>query len=154
MKWLILMHVLGASVWVGGHLVLSIGFLPRALRTKDVSIITGFERGFEPIGIPALLTQIITGLWMASIYIPPTHWFSLVTPPTHWFSLVTTHHQYLWIKIGLVLGTLGLAVHARFFIIPKLTNQNLPSMAFHIVMVTVLAVALLLTGLSFRYTYL
>ncbi|HNT51477.1 MAG TPA: CopD family protein [Cyclobacteriaceae bacterium] len=144
MKWLILMHVLGASVWVGGHLVLSIGFLPRALRTKDVSIITGFERGFEPIGIPALLTQIITGLWMASIYIPPTHWFSLVT----------THHQYLWIKIGLVLGTLGLAVHARFFIIPKLTNQNLPSMAFHIVMVTVLAVALLLTGLSFRYTYL
>ena len=144
MKWLILMHVLGASIWVGGHLVLSIGFLPRALKAKDLSIITGFEKGFEPIGIPALLTQIITGLWMASIYIPPAHWFSLAT----------THHQYLWIKIGLVLGTLALAIHARFFIIPKLTTQNLPAMAFHIVVVTILAVGLLLTGLSFRYTYL
>lgn len=144
MKWLILMHVLGASIWVGGHLVLSIGFLPRALKEKNISVITGFERGFEPIGIPALLTQIITGLWMASIYISPAHWFSLAT----------LHHQYLWIKIGLVLATLGLAIHARFFIIPKLTTQNLPAMAFHIVMVTVLAVGLLLTGLSFRYTYL
>lgn len=144
MKWLILLHVLGATVWVGGHLVLTIGFLPRALKMRDVSIIVGFEQGFERIGIPALATQIITGLWMASLYIPPAHWFSLAT----------LHHQYLWIKIGLVLGTLGLAIHARFFIIPKLSSQNLPSMAFHIVLVTVLAVGLLLTGLSFRYTYL
>ncbi|HNU41880.1 MAG TPA: hypothetical protein PKH83_05260, partial [Cyclobacteriaceae bacterium] len=88
MKWLILVHVLGASVWVGGHLILSIGFLPRALQSKDINIITGFEKSFERIGIPALLAQIITGLWMASLYIPPRQWFSLAS----------VHHQYLWIK--------------------------------------------------------
>ncbi|QLH31767.1 MAG: hypothetical protein HWD62_04405 [Cyclobacteriaceae bacterium] len=44
MKWLILVHVLGATVWVGGHLILSLGFLPRALQSKDINIITGFEK--------------------------------------------------------------------------------------------------------------
>lgn len=143
MKWLVLLHVLGATVWVGGHLILSIGFVPRALQRKDVSIITAFEKGFERIGIPALLAQIVTGLWMATMYIPPNQWFSLAS----------VHHQYLWIKIGLVAGTILLAIHARFFIIPRLSEKNLPAMAFHIVLVTVLAVGLLLTGLSFRYIY-
>lgn len=143
MKWLVLAHVLGASVWVGGHLILSIGFVPLALRLKDVSIITAFERSFERIGIPALVMQIITGLWMATLYIPVGQWFSLAS----------VHHQYLWIKISLVVATLLLAVHARFFIIPRLSAQNLSIMAFHIVLVTVLAVGLLLTGLSFRYIY-
>ncbi|MCW5911867.1 MAG: CopD family protein [Cyclobacteriaceae bacterium] len=143
MKWLILLHVLGASVWVGGHLVLSLGFLPRALQTKDVNVITSFEKGFERIGIPALLVQVITGLWMAGKYIPPAQWFSLAS----------VHHQYLWIKLGLLTGTIMLAIHARFFIIPKLSEENLPAMAFHIVLVTVLAVGLVLTGLSFRYIY-
>lgn len=143
MKWLVLLHVLGATVWVGGHLILSIGFVPRALQLKDVNIITTFEKGFERIGIPALLAQIVTGLWMATLYIPPSQWLSLAS----------LHHQYLWIKIGLVAVTLLLAIHARFFIIPRLSAQNLPVMAFHIVLVTVLAVGLMLTGLSFRYIY-
>lgn len=143
MKWLILVHVLGASVWVGGHLILTIGFLPRALQLKDSGIITGFEKSFERIGIPALLAQIITGLWMAALYIPPGQWFSLAS----------VHHQYLWIKLGLVVATLALAAHARFFIIPRLSVQNLSTMAFHIVLVTLLAVGLLLTGLSFRFIY-
>ncbi|MCE7862482.1 MAG: hypothetical protein DYG99_02960 [Bacteroidetes bacterium CHB5] len=143
MKWLILVHVLGATVWVGGHLILSLGFLPHALQSKDISIITGFEKSFERIGIPALLAQIITGLWMASLYIPPRQWFSLAS----------VHHQYLWIKLSLVLGTIALAIHARFFIIPRLSEKNLPSMAFHIVLVTVFALGLVLTGLSFRFIY-
>lgn len=143
MKWLVLLHVLGASIWAGGHIVLSVGFLPLALRTKDVSVITGFEKQFERIGIPALLTQIVTGLWMAGLYIPPAQWLSLAS----------VHHQYLWIKIGLIVSTLLLAIHARFFIIPKLSSHNLPALAFHIVLVTVLAVGLVLTGLSFRFVY-
>ncbi|MBN8575533.1 MAG: CopD family protein [Cyclobacteriaceae bacterium] len=143
MKWLILVHVVGATVWVGGHLILSIGFVPRALQVKDVDIIVSFERSFERIGIPALLAQISTGLWMAGIYIPPRQWFTLAS----------AHHQLLWIKLGLVLATLLLALHARFFIIPRLSVQNLPSMVFHIWLVTLLAMGLLLTGLSFRYAY-
>ncbi|MBX2963891.1 MAG: CopD family protein [Cyclobacteriaceae bacterium] len=143
MKWLVLFHVLGATVWAGGHLILSIGFLPAALRTKNLSIIQHFEKHYERVGIPALLVQVVTGFWMALIYVP----FS------YWFSLATHHHVLLWIKIGLLLGTIGLAVHARLFIIPKLTTEKLSLLALHIILATVLAVSFVVTGLSFRFVY-
>lgn len=144
MKWLILLHVLGATIWAGGHLILSLGFLSRALRDKDITIIVNFETNYERIGIPALIIQVITGFWMVLYYVPFNFWWSLDSP----------HHYYLWIKISLLLCTILLAVHARLFIIPKLTVERLPSLAFHIVMATVLAVAFVITGLSFRFTFL
>jgi putative copper export protein len=144
MKWLVLLHVLGATIWAGGHLILSIGFLPKALREKNIKIVLDFEKQYERVGIPALLLQFITGFWMATIYVPFGDWMSLATP----------HHAYLWVKIILLLSTVGLAVHARFFIIPKLTVEKLPALAFHIITATVLAVSFVITGLSFRFTYL
>ncbi len=143
MKWLILLHVLGATVWAGGHLILSIGFLPKALREKNIQIILDFEKQYERVGIPALLLQVITGFWMATIYIPFNDWLSLATP----------HHAYLWVKIILLVSTIGFAIHARLFIVPNLTIEKLPSLAFHIIVATVLAVSFVVTGLSFRFTY-
>lgn len=143
LKWLILIHVLGAAVWVGGHLVLSIVFLPLALKRKDLTIIKNFEQHFERIGIPALLIQIVSGIWMALLYVPIQDWLSLAT----------VHHRLLWIKFSLLLGTIGLAVHVRFFIFPRLTNERLSVLALHIILVTIVAVAFVVTGLSFRFNY-
>lgn len=143
MKWLILIHVLGATVWAGGHLILAMTVLPKALKQKDPQIVLDFEKSFEKIGLPALLLQVITGISMALIYVPFSFWGSLSTP----------HHVYLWTKLGLLAATLALAIHARFFILPGLTEQKLPQLAFHIVLVTVLAVFFVITGLSFRFNY-
>jgi hypothetical protein len=143
MKWLILLHILGASVWAGGHLILSIGFLPKALKTRDISIILNFEQHYERIGILALLIQIITGISMALIYVPFSAWGSLATP----------HHVYLWTKLGLLGPTMALGIHARLFIIPTLTVEKLSLLAMYIILVTVMALALIVTGLSFRFTY-
>lgn len=143
MKWLILFHVLGATVWVGGHLILSIGFLPPALKQRDISIILNFEKHFERIGLPSLLVQAVTGFSMAIIYVPLSAWGSLDT----------THHIYLWIKLGLLIATLALGIHARLFIIPKLTTEKLSLLALHIILVTVLGIALVITGMSFRFIY-
>jgi putative copper export protein len=143
MKWLILLHVLGATIWAGGHLILSIGFLPKALKENNIQIVLDFEKQYERVGIPALLLQVVTGFWMAAIYIPVGNWLSLSTP----------HHAYLWIKITLLVCTIGFAIHARLFIVPNLTIEKLPSLAFHIIVATVLAVSFVVTGLSFRFTY-
>ena len=51
---LLFIHIVAATIWVGGHLVLSIGFLPRALARRDPEIILGFERIYERIGLPVL----------------------------------------------------------------------------------------------------
>ena len=143
MKWLVLFHVLGATVWAGGHFILSLAFLPKAWREKDIQIILDFEKQYERIGIPALLLQTITGLWMALIYIPFTDWWSLASP----------HHAYLWIKIILLLSTFGFAIHARLFILHRLTVDKLPELTFHIAVITILALGFIITGLSFRFSF-
>jgi hypothetical protein len=78
---ILLLHVLGASIWTGGHLVLAITVLPRALRAKDPSIVEQFEAGYEKLGIPALVLQLLTGLWLAYRLLPdPGAWFAFGSP--------------------------------------------------------------------------
>ena len=53
---ILIFHLLAATVWVGGHLFLSIRYLPEALKKKDASILINFKDKFEPVGLPSLLT--------------------------------------------------------------------------------------------------
>ncbi len=143
LKFLILWHVLGACVWVGGHLVLALSVLPEALRLRDESVILAFEKRFERIGIPALFIQVLTGLWMAGIYVPVSEWFSIADRV----------HLHITVKLLLLLCTVALALHARLFIIPRLSAATLPGLAWHIIAVTCAAVALLCVGLNFRLAF-
>lgn len=138
---IVLIHVLFATIWVGGHLILALGFLPRALRSKDPSVIEQFESKFEPIGLPAFVIQILTGLWLGVFY---------DAQPLGWFTFQGSLATLLALKVILVLLTLILAIHARFWIIPKLNPQNLKALAWHIIAVTVIGVLLLLLGVSIR----
>src|SRR4051794_1389691 len=89
---LISLHLLGASVWIGGHLVLATTLLPRALRHREPSIVLDFEKGFERIGLPALLLQVITGLLLAS------HWLPEVSA---WLTLDSNVSIYIATKLAL-----------------------------------------------------
>jgi putative copper export protein len=51
---LVIVHALAATVWTGGHLVLDLGVLPRALRAQSAAPIRSLEETFEPLGITAL----------------------------------------------------------------------------------------------------
>jgi putative copper export protein len=136
----ILLHILGACIWVGGHLLLSIRIVPAALKTKNVSLIRNFEQAFEPVGIPALLVQVITGLWIAF-----GHYHLRL------FSMETGMEKAVTLKLALLLITLILAIHARFFIIPRLNEAGLKKMVFHILLITFVALAMLYTGVQFRF---
>ena len=68
--WLLIVHALAATVWTGGHLVLDLGVLPKALRERSAAAIRSFEETFEPLGLTALAIQVLTGLWMSWIYLP------------------------------------------------------------------------------------
>ena len=67
---LVIVHALAATIWTGGHLVLDLGVLPRALRAQSAAQIRGFEETFEPLGLTALAIQVLTGLLMSWIYLP------------------------------------------------------------------------------------
>lgn len=73
---LILTHILAASIWTGGHLILAIAIVPGALKRKDVQVIQKFEESYEKIGIPALIIQILTGLRLSYLFLPEiSDWF-------------------------------------------------------------------------------
>lgn len=63
--WVLTAHLLGAAVWTGGHLVLALSVLPKALRERSPQVLRDFEAGFERVGIPALIVQVASGLWLA-----------------------------------------------------------------------------------------
>jgi uncharacterized membrane protein len=43
----LIIHVLAATIWTGGHLVLALGFLPGALHERSPAVIEAFENRFE-----------------------------------------------------------------------------------------------------------
>ncbi|WP_421658270.1 CopD family protein [Leptothermofonsia sp. ETS-13] len=140
-KLLVILHTLGATVWTGGHLVLAVTVLPQALKHRDPDRIHQFEEHFEYFGLMSLLLQVITGLWLTWTYFPGFQNF---------LAFDSYLSRYIGIKLLCLLGTLALAIHARFFIIPNLTKENLNSLAYHIVGVTTLAVLFVVVGVGIR----
>ena len=138
---LVVLHLLGATVWVGGHLVLSLVVLPRALRARNASIVSEFESGYERIGLPALVLQVITGAWLALHWVPDVR---------GWLAPASLHGWLVLVKLGLLAATLALAAHARFRLVPALDGGGLSTLAYHIVGVTLLGVAMLITGVAIR----
>ena len=67
---ILFLHILAATVWTGGHLVLAIAILPRVLRERSPAKLLEFESAYERVGIPALVVQVATGLWLAHRMVP------------------------------------------------------------------------------------
>lgn len=141
----ILLHILGASVWTGGHLVLACAVLPRVLRERDIEFLKTFENGFEKIGIPALLIQVTTGIYLGN---------RLVANGAGWFDWSDPVSKVVGYKVLLLGATAALALDARLRIIPKLSQDNLVSLAFHIVPVTIISVLFVIVGASFKSGWL
>lgn len=135
---LLLAHLLGAAVWTGGHLVLAVAVLPRALHERDASILTEFESRFERLGIPALAVQAITGLILAHRYLGGLD--SLFAD--------TGMARAMLAKVALLAITVALAAHARLRLIPGLDDDRLPRLAWHIRAVTV--VSFVVVGATIR----
>lgn len=138
----LVLHLLGASIWVGGHLILLFTVLPSALVLRDPLILLNFEKRYERIGVPALLLQVITGIWMAHRYVPG------ILPA---FDFGDRLQSLIAWKLILLLMMVLIGAHARFRIIPRLTQERLPFMALHVLAVTILSVVLLILGASVRW---
>lgn len=99
-----------------------------------------FESSYELIGLPALLTQVATGLWLANRLIPD---------PSRWFDITNPIARIILIKLALLAVTVGLAADARLRIIPNLSTRNLRALAWHIVPVTIVSVLFVVAGVAF-----
>ena len=140
-NYLLILHLLGAAIWTGGHLILALVILPKVLSSRNLDALLQFEQQFEKIGMPALAIQIITGLWMAHNILPNV---------SAWFAFDNDISILIGIKLILLLMTATVAMHARFWVIPRLSADNLNGFAVNIFLVTLLSVTFVVIGTLFR----
>lgn len=138
---MLLLHVLAATVWAGGHLVLALTILPQALRSRSVADLSRFQSAYEKVGIPALLIQVASGLWLASQIAPDV---------SRWFAFDDPVARLVGVKLLLLFSTMAFAADARLRIIPRLSAENLTSLAWHVVPVTIISVLFVTVGVAFR----
>lgn len=142
---ILLLHILAATIWTGGHIVLSFVVLPKILKERSPEALLEFESVYEKIGMPALLVQVLTGLILAYRLVPDfNQWFDLANPISH----------AIMAKLGLLALTVGFALDARLRVIPRLSVNTLGVMAWHIVPVTIFSILFVFVGVSFRTGWL
>ncbi len=142
---LLLLHILAATIWTGGHIVLSVVVLPKVLRERSPEQLLAFESVYEKIGMPALIVQVLTGFWLAHNMLPDLgEWFNLGNPVSH----------AILAKLVLLALTACFALDARFRVIPSLRPETLHVMAWHIIPVTVISILFVAVGVSFRTGWL
>ncbi|MCC6428285.1 MAG: CopD family protein [Phycisphaerales bacterium] len=150
-KALVILHLLGAAAWIGGHIVLVLVVLPPALRARDTKAVLHFERGYGRVGLAALAIQIVTGSLLASKWLGG--WGNILN-----FSVPAAH--LVLAKLALLGVTLVHAGYAFHRLLPRLAavhDTNGPAatsplrrFALHAWITTMLAVLLLIVGASFR----
>jgi uncharacterized membrane protein len=134
---ILIIHLLAASIWVGGHLFLILRILPATLQQKDISILSDFRLKFGKIGMPSLLILVVTGILLAYDYnVPISDWFSFSNPI----------EKIISIKLLLLFTSLSLAVHAQKVVFPKLTSNRMLPAIVEIIIVTLIAVSMLILG--------
>lgn len=137
----LILHLLGATLWTGGHILLSLTVLPEALRKHDPNILLAFEQRYERVGMSALLVQVISGFWLAHHWLPDAAaWWGFGNPVS---AMIST-------KLLLLLATVLTALHARLRVIPRLDAQRLPFMALHVALVTLFSILFVIAGVGLR----
>lgn len=146
MNIVLFVHLLGACVWVGGHLYLLVCLMPSFVKNNDVAGFLVFEKSYEPFGMSALVIQIATGTYMAKRVLPFSMWFNGQG------GLVA---HLLWAKLLLLFLTIATAIHARFFVVARLNDgtyspKTLAFMALHVALICLYAIGFVAVGVLFR----
>lgn len=137
----LVLHLLGSAVWLGGHIVLVRVILPAARKAGDAGAVKSFERAYGRLGMAALLIQVSTGAWLAAPYIGG--WSEILTTSTPARTLILG-------KLVLLAMILVLAAHASHRILPRLRAETLGAFAVHAWVVTILSAALVVLGAGIR----
>ena len=137
LKILVFLHIIAASIWAGGYIILSISILPKSIRQKSTDLIQNFNKSFHTISMIALTIQIITGFRLATLLLPMSNWAEFSNP----------------VALGINTKFLLLFLTVISIIIEKIylkKSNNINFTAFMIIFITILSVIFIYTGISIR----
>jgi len=138
---ILLIHILSATIWVGGFLMLSISTLPKTLKNRSNENIAQLKTDYNKISIHILILQLLTGLWLA---------YNIVPDIASWFSFKIVFSHLIVGKLSLLVITFLLAIYGRTKIIPKLNEKSINSLAINIIIITLLSIGFVFIGMMFK----
>ena len=134
---ILIIHLLAATIWVGGHLILLLRYVPKAIKTKSLDELSVFRKNFEPVGMPSLFVLIVTGIIMAYDYNVTIE---------KWFLFENAIEKIVSIKLILLFISLTLAFITIKFVLPSIDKLSPFILYFIIFLVTTIAVTMLILG--------
>ena len=134
---ILIIHLLAATIWVGGHLILLLRYVPKAIKTKSLEELSMFRKNFEPVGMPSLFVLIVTGIIMAYDYNVTIE---------KWFLFENAIEKIVSIKLILLFISLTLAFITIKFVLPSIDKLSPFLLYFIIFLVTIIAVTMLILG--------
>ncbi|MEQ9617111.1 MAG: CopD family protein [Phycisphaerales bacterium] len=140
-KLIVMLHMLGACVWIGGHAVLVGMILPKALKRNDPGPVLEFERDYGRLGLGALVVQLATGLWLADRWIGD--WSTIFREPTPQAHLILS-------KLTVLVITVMLAGFTYHKVLPRIDEGRLKLFTLLASVTTGLAVIMLVLGVGIR----
>lgn len=133
----LIIHLLAATIWVGGHLLLLLRYVPKAIKSKSIEELSAFRKNFEPVGMPSLFILIITGILMAYDYNITFE---------KWFLFENSIEKIISVKLILLLISLTLAFITFKFVLLSINKISPFLLYFIIFLVTTIAVFMLILG--------
>lgn len=133
----LIIHLLAATVWVGGHLILLLIYVPKARKTNSLDGISFFRKNFEILGMPSLILLLLTGVLLAYDY---------EVSIDKWFQFKGGIERIVSLKLLLFITTITLAISATKFIFPRLKKEPKLILYVFILLVTSIAVTMLVLG--------
>ena len=133
----LIIHLLAATIWVGGHLLLLLRYVPKAIKSKSLEELSAFRKNFEPVGMPSLFILILTGILMAYDYNITFE---------KWFLFENSIEKIVSIKLILLFISLTLAFITLKFVLPSINKISPFILYFIIFLVTTIAVTMLVLG--------
>jgi putative copper export protein len=136
---LLILHLLGASVWIGGLVILAIGVAPKARKEGSIARTRSFESSFHILGMVAITLQFLTGFRLAMIYVGGMK--GLFDFSNHGAVL------FLW-KLVLILVSMAVFVVFKKKL-KSAADDNPSSVSPYVWIMMLLSVALMVLGLGF-----
>lgn len=137
---LLFLYLLGVVIWVGGYLVLVFGIFFGVLCCCDFQVICVFEQVYEWIGIFVLLLQVVSGLWLVSLWLLFDYWFGVM------LVVCVLQFKLLFLVVIVVLG-----VYVCLCLILNLDVESLLKFGWYIVVIILVGLGFVVVGQSFCF---
>lgn len=138
---LVVLHVLGAAVWVGSLVSILLGSIPHARNAGDLSALKHVGKiVVGRLGLAALVLQILTGIRLATKWIVWSAIFSTPSGPGH----------LILAKIVLLVVVLAVAGHIYHRTLPALSREKLAMFSTLNWVVLALSLLIVIAGVGVR----